>query len=1382
MDSNTTPLFEQKGNQNGFRTSSFYGVTPTLPLYSDRFQKKDGLNDVSDDISDYDREMADSNGRMAEDVGLSSSESVARSFSNASFTTAHSDGGDAEAAAPPSNMLRFHESVTSYARPQMNWEDVDVTPIVTPSPIFDENTPKLNTYQGGTQDGHEPDDFTFVQNLGTTDELWTGNKDEGLAEGDNVIVRSNSATESIQKALKNPLEASMSRLSILSSKINPRSASASPSKSSKRFSPSKDHMSRMLDRNSIITDEGIANGKPVERKNTMKKSSDLDLDDDSLGYLFIIAIHSFNSNSLKNKEDAEICLSFEKKDFAFVHTVDDSGWGEVTLIKNHKRGWVPFNYFSDSIKSSNNGDENALVGSQSRRPLLKLFAACAKFLLLRQDMQFPHPSLTSKALQLVNQIRNGVKSLLEATDCVSRSNELVKNCPTIRRTRKKMLAEWYSVMIKADSYKHSIDDTKMNTLEGLVYNVLHQGCCFFDAWASEAQSMKNLRASLANTRYQLDNEEGTSGFEISGLSQIEKKSEPVPALSTPPFALRRVTEVHGLLFTYSALLMGRLDMVEHNPSGCEILETIVHQVVILLRELLYISKCCSMIVQTKHPNYRGDSLDLCLDPLLSLVSELVSCIKVYVTQMVYEDTGFSQKVSGLSITDEVFQFSNEGAHLIKIISQMTVLIGSAISGCYDILKVIGDFQLGKDRTYRDFDLIKVTPELFIRKCSIGLWKGISYSKSERKNVKRHAENRLSRFSTIRAGEDGMGISASGSQFLQEFLPESGSFLEDASFDKFRFDAEAGTAAFEHDAINDRERMSSELFFENGSVKGASFRALVFMLTDELNKPSEFLVATFLLTRAAYSTSTELMEELIVRFDTFDKSSMTENKERNGQFSSRSSRIRTRRRLICKLIQTWLEGFWDFRNDKNLLPALINFFNEAVSTHLPLESRSLIGLAAKINIAAYTMSETKMPKQLSERSITGAKTNTLISVASSLKSNRSSILSVDEEFIDKYELTKLPSANTSSISLPLPLLHLGTSSLITKRNLADMERLVMAFRKSMTDQITGLDAFDGANWTLKQMVSRWRGLFKFKVSANLIHNDVRFIEFNPFEVAKQLTLIESFLFLSVGIHDLLDAGRSSSKYQRSASPNVEILVDFTNLFCDYVKESILMPGLTMKNRIKTLKAWLNVALSAMYFRNYNTFASILSALQSHAISRLSNLWELLDKKFVDLYEQLSAVITPEKNYKTYRKKLQHLTMNFSEEGGLNKALVPCVPFFALFMHDMTIFKEGSSSYRNPSSFRPNKIINVEKYSRMTKIVALIQFLQVPYYAGESPEHETKRDSIFNISTSMDVDSTNIKALPLLQEFILYELWRVHTLYRDDRERSHNLSSQLLPKER
>ncbi|SCW03124.1 LAFE_0G03466g1_1 [Lachancea fermentati] len=1134
----------------------------------------------------------------------------------------------------------------------------------------------------------------------------------------------------------------------------------------------------------------------IKRKNTLKKSSELDLDEQNLAYLFIIAIHAFNSESLENKEDASICLSFEKNDVAFVHTVDESGWGEVTLIKNQARGWVPFNYFSDTVKPLPTDASDILEREiESRTPLSKLFSASAKFLLHPQNTPLANNSGVSFSLEYINGIRDGVKELLEKTDCVSRSNELVKSKPIVKKTRKRLLADWYNLMIKADSYKHTADLGKIETLQKLVLKVVSRGCVFFDIWSLEKLAFEKEKSlGLIYQSEVPDVLNNSAGATRKITRQKHSVSKDLPLLAHPPFAVGRLNEVHELLFTYIGLILGRLDMIEHNPVGCEILETIIHQMIVLLRELLYISKCSSSIMQAKHKGANEYELDRSLDPLLSLVSELVSCIKVFVTQTVSEDfEKANQSNTELLIKDDLYYYTNEGEHLITIVSKMTLLISTVIAGCNNYLRLIGDFELGADREYPNFEQIKISPDLFIKKCSTALLKRLDKLKANahpEKQVqlkKPHVySKRLSRYSTIRSGNKGSSLTTPGSQFLQELLPESKPFLRDSSFDQYRIDGDDDVLEIDKNVINDRKRMEQEIIFEKDEkLVGASFRALVFILTDEMSRPNNFLMSTFLLNLKLFSSAIDLIEELIARFDVTDKSSYYERGSNNGQYSSRSSRIKNRRRLVCKVFQMWMESYWDYVNDSHVLPTLINFFNEGISIHLPIESKGLIEIAARLSASTTRNDGGKRVEnvQLVSRNIAPVNTNSMISISSSSSSNRSSILSIDEQFIEKYELAKLPTTNSSSISLPLPLLHVGTSSLLTKRNIHDMERLVQSYRSMVDDSvISSMGNHSDITKSLHDLINQWGSLIKLtKAPSNLIHNDMNFVELNPLEIAKQLTLIESTLFLTVRSSDLLDTIFHSKKAHSRHNRNVELVVNFTNLLSNYVIESIVAPNLSLKKRCSRLKSWLNIALSALYFRNFNSVTSIMTALQSHALSRLTPIWDLTSDKYLDLYQYLSKIVHPNNNYKVYRTKLQQLTAGFPSQEHLKKPVLPMVPFFNLFLQDLTFIKDGNSDFRNPVSFRPNNILNIDKYIKVTKVISLMQFLQISYDTEDKVNISgPKRDSFFNLASTMDIDTTSIKHVSLLQEFILYELWRVNFLYARDSDRSYKLSLEIVPR--
>ncbi|AAS54001.2 AFR630Cp [Eremothecium gossypii ATCC 10895] len=1112
---------------------------------------------------------------------------------------------------------------------------------------------------------------------------------------------------------------------------------------------------------------------------------------ENLTYLFIVSIHAFDSQILENKEDATICLSFEKNELAFVHTVDESGWGEVTLVKSGRRGWVPFNYFADVVREDNSFKLNSTDSTgMDRRPLEKLLSNAAQFLLESQSVD---PQQDIKALlRDINGIRDGVKQLLEDTNCVSRSNELVKAKSPIRSCRKKVLAEWYNLMLKADHYKRSMNSQRVELLQQMVYTVLWRSFDFYNTWVKEklhdfsrSTTQSSVREYPTSAAFETMREDASYATGASvGDHTTSRSDHLIQHLSTPPHAVARLDEVHGLLFTYIALILGRLDMIEHNAAGCEVLELIVHQIILLLRELLYISKACSLLIHAKFSNAYENNLDHNLDPLLSLVSELVACVKVFVTDTINETYDNNK----LIVQDEVYCYTSEGEHLIVIIAKMTRLISSAINGCKSYLKLIGDFQLGNDRKYPDFERMKMTPDQFIQKCSKGIIMSLNQNDDLHTLMETNKEmlvsspsfsKKLVRFSTIRSGINRGSLSVNGTQFLQEIMPDSVPFQKEPVFTRFSVD-ESIAVEDDIDVINNRAAMKEEMLYDKGdNLIGASFRAVIFMLTDEKDLDDGFLLATFLLNFKSFGTSVDLVEALIARFDVTDRSARLEVEDNSGKYSSRFSRLKQRRRKVCKIFQKWMESFWDYEKDYILLATIVNFFNEAVSVKLPTEARLLIETAAKLSCFTPSTNSVAKKERLQLNPILLAPQGGL--VPSPSYSSRLSVVSVDEKFIEEYELTQLSSSSRSSISIPQPLVNLGSASLMTRKNLTDIRSLLLEYDSLVPQRSECLYGGSPQKSKLAAIIAKWENLVfehnKQSIFENFSQTTLNIAELNPIEVAKQLTLVESVMYLAIKPVELL-TGDLCDRKRTDESSKARTILNFTNFLSQYVTESIIGPGFQLEARVDRLRGWLKIALSALYFRNFNSVASIMTALQSHAISRLSFIWESLDERDRDLFTYLSKIIHPNNNYKVYRIKLNKLAEDFVPTSlPTAKSPLPVVPFFNLFIQDLTFINEGNCKFRNPSSFKPHKIVNIDKYFRITRTVSMLQYFQVPYDTEYKSDND-EQDHFFNVSNELN-DSISIVPLPLLQTLILYEFWRISTLYSRDGDRAYNLSTGLKP---
>lgn len=1050
---------------------------------------------------------------------------------------------------------------------------------------------------------------------------------------------------------------------------------------------------------------------------------------EELASLFVKALHSFDSSSL-NSEDTAICLTFEKNDIAFVYNVDESGWGEVVLLSNLSKGWVPMNYFRAAIDESVEGD-SPKEASDSRSYLKPLFIAAAEFLLNPQEVPKEGTGEFTFSSKHMNNIRDGVKLLLQYTDSLSRTAPVVHKRPVVRKVRKALLADWYTLMSKAEKYKGTTKPVKIDFLKGLTYKVLIKAIAFLDIWGNESEI------------YEIEREQEKQEKRNRRRSRRKSKPEKVAYLDKVPFASERLQEVKVLLLKYLSLIMGRLDIIEHNYNGCEQLESIIHQVILLLRELLFIGKSATILLSSSNV-----SLDSSLDNLLALVSDLVTSVKSLVSKTEAEDL---DSVYEMSIKDEDYLFTKEGSKLIRVVAQMVTSVSDAANNCQHLLTLTKDFQLNIYRKYPDFDQMKISPEEFIRKCVVDFTENQSVNIHINRSSGASAHNSDSfRYSHIRGGSKSkFFVTGDGLKLLREYTNNDGGSDTIVPITNEEYDSEYSTDTLSKSVVYD----------DHKNVIGASFKSLVYLLANERNHPTLFFIATFFMSFRQYGNTKDMLKQLIKRFDIGDreKEFLTRNHALHiNEVTSYDSRLKKRRKMILTIVRVWLESYWSYENDFQHLPILINFVNEGAVYYLQPESFGLLELAAKIIV--HHPSKKRIEDfnleylQLISRRIG-------LQRKESLESN--SIASSSSE----NDLSSLSSSSSVSslVSLPLNFSNYHLSSIMSKSQVASIEKTVLTYRGSLGELWPESADAQGKQFPTidsSRLIEAWFRCCAKQVEAELPETSTEIYNLSAVETAKQLTALESKIFLAIQPEELLEENFREKRIQLQKSPNVERSILFTNLLGEYVLDLIIGPGITLKNRIGTLKQWLKIAVSCYQMRNYNSFAAIVTTLQSLAISRLDRLWSGLSNKYIESFDSMIKVVNPDKNYKVYRNMMKpYLT---SDE---NKCSLPLVPYINLFLQDIIFANDGNPNYRTVTvDNEPRKLINFDKQSKIVKTISEMEFFQVKYLDsnGASTSGLTSpvsKSSVFSFSPSanntesLDIINPNLP----LQELLLFNLW-------------------------
>uniref|UniRef100_A0A7N5P3G7 Ral GEF with PH domain and SH3 binding motif 1 n=2 Tax=Caniformia TaxID=379584 RepID=A0A7N5P3G7_AILME len=169
-----------------------------------------------------------------------------------------------------------------------------------------------------------------------------------------------------------------------------------------------------------------------------------------------------------------------------------------------------------------------------------------------------------------------------------------------------------------------------------------------------------------------------------------------------------------------------------------------------------------------------------------------------------------------------------------------------------------------------------------------------------------------------------------------------------------------------------------------------------------------------------------------------------------------------------------------------------------------------------------------------------------------------------------------------------------------------------------------------------------------------------LKVSPEEFASQITLMDIPVFKAIQPEELASCGWSK-KEKHSLAPNV---VAFTRRFNQKLLE----------------------------LNNLHSLMSVVSALQSAPIFRLTKTWALLNRKDKTTFEKLDYLMSKEDNYKRTREYIRSLKM------------VPSIPYLGIYLLDLIYI---DSAYPASGSIMENE----QRSNQMNNILRIIADLQV-----------------------------------------------------------------------
>ncbi|KAK5988768.1 Cell division control protein 25 [Cladobotryum mycophilum] len=241
--------------------------------------------------------------------------------------------------------------------------------------------------------------------------------------------------------------------------------------------------------------------------------------------------------------------------------------------------------------------------------------------------------------------------------------------------------------------------------------------------------------------------------------------------------------------------------------------------------------------------------------------------------------------------------------------------------------------------------------------------------------------------------------------------------------------------------------------------------------------------------------------------------------------------------------------------------------------------------------------------------------------------------------------------------------------------------------------------------------------------------LKLLDIDATEFARQLTVIESRLYGKIKAAECLNKTwqKKVGDGEPDPAPNVKALILHSNQMTNWVAEMILAQT-DVKKRVVVIKHFVAVADKCRALNNFSTLTSIISALGTAPIARLKRTWDQVPQRAHIVLETMRRLMASTKNFGEYREAL-HI------------ANPPCIPFFGVYLTDLTFIEDGI-----PSVIKKTNLINFAKRAKTAEVIRDIQQYQNVGYSLQAVS-ELHDYILSNMQAAGDVHEMYDKSLQI-----------------------------------
>lgn len=221
--------------------------------------------------------------------------------------------------------------------------------------------------------------------------------------------------------------------------------------------------------------------------------------------------------------------------------------------------------------------------------------------------------------------------------------------------------------------------------------------------------------------------------------------------------------------------------------------------------------------------------------------------------------------------------------------------------------------------------------------------------------------------------------------------------------------------------------------------------------------------------------------------------------------------------------------------------------------------------------------------------------------------------------------------------------------------------------------------------------------KTSVSSYFKAKKLKLLDIDPYIYATQLTILEHELYLRISIFECLDRAWGKKYCDMGGSENISKFIMNANTLTNFVSYNIVKQT-DIKKRAQYIEFFITVAQHCKELNNFSSMTAIVSALYSSPIYRLKKTWNIIPEEIKQILNDLNDLMDSKRNFIKYRGLLRSVKD------------VACVPFFGVYLSDLTFTSAGNSDYLHNNK----DIINFAKRSKIVDIIEeILSFKRVHY---------------------------------------------------------------------